>query len=276
MITTQAIHLGPIMLPWSIMILVLAILISILVCKFSRSYFKVSAAQWTVFNDSIWTAILIGLSAGRIGFVALNFSIYLEHPLDIIKIQDKGFQIYCALFAALAWIYWKNRALTKKFLILAMTIFLVVFVAGRFIHQQIQMQYQQFPEAHLLNLEQKNVELTQFLGKPVVINLWASWCPPCRREMPILSEAQQKYPNVQFIFINQNEDAKTVQTYLLTHQVDLHNVLLDANGTVAQKTGMYGLPSTLFFDAQGQLVDSHMGEISHAMLQQQIQKLTSK
>jgi len=276
MITTQAIHLGPIMLPWSIMILVLAILISILVCKFSHSYFKVSAAQWTVFNDSIWSAILIGLIAGRIGFVALNFSIYLEHPLDIIKIQDKGFQIYCALFAALAWIYWKNRALTKKFLILAMTIFLVVFVAGRLIHQQIQMQYQHFPEAHLLNLEQKNVELTQFLGKPVVINLWASWCPPCRREMPILSEAQQKYPNVQFIFINQNEDAKTVQTYLLTHQVDLHNVLLDANGTVAQKTGMYGLPSTLFFDAQGQLVDSHMGEISHAMLQQQIQKLTSK
>ncbi len=276
MITTQAIHLGPIMLPWGIVILVLAILMSLLISRISRSFFNVSLIQWSIFKDSIWTAVLIGLIFGRVGFVILNFNIYLEHPLDMIKIQDKGFQIYWGIITAFAWIYWKNKVLSKKFLTIVMTVFIVTFITGQLIQQHIQMQYQQFPKAHLLTLQQEKIELTQFLGKPTVVNLWASWCPPCRREMPILSEAQQKFPNVQFIFINQNEDAQTVQNYLQTHKVNLKRVLLDTNGIVAKNTGMFGLPSTLFFNAQGQLVDSHIGEITYAMLQQKIHSLESK
>ena len=160
-------------------------------------------------------------------------------------------------------------------MIFLLSIFTTLLLLGTYIHKQIILQYQQFPKVSLRNLQQQKVELVQFIGKPTVINLWASWCPPCRREMPVFHQAQKNYPNVQFVFINQSEDAATVDTYLRQYTLDLNWVLLDANGITAQKTGMYGLPSTLFFNAQGQLVESHMGEITHAALDHYVQKMIS-
>ena len=278
MITAQAIHLGPIMLPWGLMILIVAIGIVLLIGQYSPygyRRFKISDTQWDVFKDTIWTAILIGLLCARIGFVLLNLDAYLQHPIEIIKIQDKGFNFYLGLLAAFLWIFWKNYAVKKSFLIILFSIFTTITFLGSYIHKQVLLQYQQFPKVSLTNLQQQKVELVQFMGKPTVINLWASWCPPCRREMPVLDQAQKTYPNVQFVFINQSEDVATVDTYLQQHTLNLHWVLLDPHGSTAQKTAMYGLPSTLFFNAQGQLVDSHMGEITHVALDHYVQKIIS-
>ena len=275
MISTQAIHLGPIMLPWGFIILTVAIGTALLLGKYFRHRFTVSKVQWVIFKDSIWTAVLIGLVCSRIGFVVLNWDIYLQHPIEIIKIQDKGFDLFSGIISAFVWIFWKNRQLKKSFLIFLLSIFTTLLLLGTYIHKQIILQYQQFPKVSLRNLQQQKVELVQFIGKPTVINLWASWCPPCRREMPVFHQAQKNYPNVQFVFINQSEDAATVDTYLRQHTLNLNWVLLDANGITAQKTGMYGLPSTLFFNAQGQLVESHMGEITHAALDHYVQKMIS-
>lgn len=275
MITVQAIHLGPFMLSWSLTILIVAILISMLVGRLSFRYFKLSNVQWSLFKDSIWSGVFVGLLCARIGFVLFNLEAYLEHPIEIIKLQDKGFNLYIGVFATVLWILWKNYALKKRFIILIFTTFALISVTSHYAYRQIQLKYQQFPKVSLLNLQQQPIELKQFLGKPTVINLWASWCPPCRREMPVLSEAQKKYPNVKFVFINQNEDAVTVQNYLQQNSLQLDEVLLDTNGSTAQKMGMFGLPSTLFFDAQGKLIDTHMGEITHAALHQKIQNLVS-
>ncbi len=276
MITTQAIHLGPIMLPWGVVILIAAIAASLLIGQLCKKYFAVSDPQWIIFKDSIWSAILIGLICARIGYIVLNLDIYLQHPLEMIKIQDKGFDIFTGLIAAFLWIFWKNRQLKKVFICILVTIFLMISISATYIHRQIQTQYQQFPKVKLLDTQQNRVDLQQFIGKPTVINLWASWCPPCHREMPVLNEAQQKFPDVQFVFINQGEDAQTIQAYLKKNSIQLKWVLLDLEGITAQQTGMYGLPSTLFFDAQGKLMDTHMGEITHAALHQKIQKLVSK
>jgi len=276
MITAQAIHLGPIMLPWGLTILMLAILMSVVIGKFSFQYFSISNLQWAAFKDSIWSAFLVGLLSARAGFVLLNLDVYLEHPIEILKIQDKGFHLYVGIACAGLWMVWKNRSLKKIFIALCFAAFALFFISGQYFYQQVQLQYQQFPQVNLVNLQQEHVELTQFLGKPTVINLWASWCPPCRREMPVLNDAQQRYPNVQFVFINQNEDAKTVQTYLQQHKLNLHWVLLDFDGVTAQKMGMFGLPSTLFFNAQGKLIDTHMGELTHTALHQKVQRIVSE
>ncbi|NUF64582.1 TlpA family protein disulfide reductase [Acinetobacter bereziniae] len=275
MITLQAIHLGPFMLPWTLTILMVAILVSVIIGKLTYRYFELETSQWSTFKDSIWTGIWLGVLCARIGFVLLNLEVYLDHPIEIIKIQDKGFNLYLGVIAAFLWIIWKNRLLKKSFILLLLTIFSLLSVSAHYTYRQIQLQYQQFPDVQLLNLQQQPIKLTKYLGKPTVINLWASWCPPCRREMPVLSEAQKKYPNVKLIFINQNEDAVTVQNYLQQHSLQLDEVLLDTNGSTAQKMGMFGLPSTLFFDAQGKLIDTHMGEITHAALHQKIQNLVS-
>ena len=111
-------------------------------------------------------------------------------------------------------------------------------------------------------------------GKPMVVNLWASWCPPCRREMPVLAAAQQQQiGGVSFVFANQGEDVFTIQHYLEEGQLVLGNVLLDPRKTLGQKYGSMALPTTLFYDAAGRLVVTHLGALSSASLASKLKQL---
>ena len=109
----------------------------------------------------------------------------------------------------------------------------------------------------------------------MVVNLWATLCPPCVLEMPVLLQAQMNHPEVNFVFINQGESAQRVQTWLGTRQLPLRNVLLDANQQALPAFKQKGLPTTLFFDAQGQLVDTRTGELSTATLAQRLQTVSA-
>lgn len=99
-----------------------------------------------------------------------------------------------------------------------------------------------------------------------MINLWATWCPPCRREMPVLERAQHQRPDVTFLFVNQAESMQSVSTFLATQGLTLDNVLFDASGRLGQAVGSMALPTTLFYRADGRLINSHLGELSQASL----------
>jgi thiol-disulfide isomerase/thioredoxin len=115
--------------------------------------------------------------------------------------------------------------------------------------------------------------LSAFHGKPTVINLWASWCPPCRREMPAFAKAQASNPDVNFVFLNQGEAPPDVAQFLAQHAPTLRNVLLDPAGEASRKLSNRGLPATLFLDAQGRLVDLRVGELSTASLAQRLEAI---
>lgn len=149
---------------------------------------------------------------------------------------------------------------------------------GLALKQQLQPQVH-FPQVKLLALDSshqadKQVDLAQFIGQPTVVNLWASWCPPCHREMPVLAQAAKQYPAVQFVMLNQAEDPETVRAYLRQYQFQFQHVLLDLQGEVPAQINSFGLPTTLFFDAQGQMIARHMGELSPAMLQQYLKQIS--
>jgi thiol-disulfide isomerase/thioredoxin len=110
-------------------------------------------------------------------------------------------------------------------------------------------------------------------GQPMVVNLWASWCPPCRREMPVLAAAQQQEKGMTFVFVNQGEGAGTALHYLSSQQLDLRHVLFDAVAQLGHATGSSALPTTFFYDADGRLVDTHFGELSKASLASKLAKL---
>jgi len=112
-----------------------------------------------------------------------------------------------------------------------------------------------------------------FHGKPTVINLWASWCPPCRREMPAFAAAQAANPDVNFVFLNQAEAAQDVAQFLDKHAPALRNVLIDPAGEASRKFSNRGLPATLFLDAEGRLVDLRVGELSTASLAQRLESI---
>lgn len=109
--------------------------------------------------------------------------------------------------------------------------------------------------------------MMHYQGKPTVINLWATWCPPCRREMPVLEQAQKKHQDVNFVFINQGEQAEQILAFLEEQGLDLSNLWLDSNGLSGQAIHSKGLPSTIFIDSSGQIKNTRLGELSAASLE---------
>ena len=116
---------------------------------------------------------------------------------------------------------------------------------------------QRFPK-----LQGEPIRLSALTGKPSVINLWAAWCGPCRREMPVLRDAQAHYPGMTFVFANQGEAAGTVQEYLTSAHITVANVVLDSRRDIAHLAGAAVVPTTLFFDRQGALRTMHQGALS--------------
>ncbi|WP_198919197.1 TlpA family protein disulfide reductase [Pseudomonas chlororaphis] len=210
---------------------------------------------------------LLGMLAARIGFVVAYWKHYRHDLWQIIDLRDGGFLPWpgaiVLLLAALAW-GWRRPALRKPlgagvgsglaFWLLA-TLSLSIFEQGT-----------RLPEIALRNADGGTVQLTSYQGKPLVINLWATWCPPCRREMPVLERAQQQRPDLTFLFVNQAESMQSVSTFLATQDLNLNNVLFDGSGRLGQAVGSMALPTTLFYSADGRMLGSHLGELSEASL----------
>ncbi len=132
------------------------------------------------------------------------------------------------------------------------------------------------PDLSFKRLGAGTVRLRQFLGRPLVINLWASWCPPCRAEMPLLAEAQGRYKEVTFVFVNQGEDEATIHNFLNEKGLPLGWVLLDPESRLSHELRAGGLPTTYFFDAKGNLVAVHPGQLFQAALEGYLEKLVAR
>ena len=130
------------------------------------------------------------------------------------------------------------------------------------------------PQAQFTTLAGQTTNLRALAGgKPLVVNLWATWCPPCRLELPFLADAQFREPGIVFVFVDQGEDATTVTRYLRSAQLDLDNVMLDIGGGLGREIGATGLPVTLFYDANGRMADSHLGALSPSLLADKLERL---
>jgi thiol-disulfide isomerase/thioredoxin len=133
------------------------------------------------------------------------------------------------------------------------------------------------PKGALTTLAGEPVDLAALgAGRPMVINLWATWCTPCRREMPVLAAAQQTQGGVRIVLVNQGESGATAQRYFTAAGLNVSNVLLDPGAGIAREVGSRGLPTTLFYDAAGRLVDTHLGEISADALASKLNRLRAR
>ena len=117
------------------------------------------------------------------------------------------------------------------------------------------------------------VELERLRGRPVVMNFWASWCVPCRKEMPHLQAAHQRFGDrVSFVGVN-HQDGRTPARDLLGQTGVTYPSGSDPEGKVASDYGLRGMPSTVFISAGGQIVASRTGELSRSELEDMIQNL---
>ncbi len=106
----------------------------------------------------------------------------------------------------------------------------------------------------------KKVELKNFKGKPVVINFWASWCGPCREEMPFLEKTWDEYRDkgVVFLGINVLDEEKNAKDFLHSFEISYVN-LRDSSGEIASYYGVTALPATFFIDKEGKILRRNYG-----------------
>ncbi|WP_313053352.1 TlpA disulfide reductase family protein [Stenotrophomonas cyclobalanopsidis] len=219
--------------------------------------------------------LLVGLLCGRVSFIAANFAFYRDAPWSMLQIADGGYHVVVVLAAALGWGVWRLRrhpSLRVPVLCSALAGALLWGV-GSYGLSQWQANTLSLPSVQVVDMQGQSLDLDRFRGKPVVLNLWASWCGPCRREMPVLARAQQSHPELQFVFLNQGEGQEEVRQFLAAEQLALRDVLLDEPASASTALGVRAYPSTLFFDAQGRLQDLHLGELTQAGLEHKLRRL---
>jgi peroxiredoxin len=130
------------------------------------------------------------------------------------------------------------------------------------------------PDFELLDMNGETVRLSDYLGRPVILNFWATWCAPCRLEMPELQRAQAEFgdegPVV--LTINQEESAERVAEFLDEVGLTLP-ALLDSDAEVGKMYGAFFLPTTVIVDQDGRVAAIHRGMISRDELDEYLGRL---
>lgn len=113
------------------------------------------------------------------------------------------------------------------------------------------------------------VQLSDYFGKPLVLNFWASWCGPCKSEMPAFQQAYEQEDGVQFLLVNMTGGRETQADAeaLLAQEGYTFPVLFDLDLDAAMTYGVTALPTTYFLDAEGNLVAWAQGAIDAETLQ---------
>jgi len=267
----NALPLGPLLLPYALLLVFAAAGISLLVGR------RVGRRTGVDVESTLWNALAVGAVVARLAFVFEYKTLYFSSPLSIIDIRDGGWNATAGL--AGAWFYAFHRYQKSPALrqglqrgLLAGT---AVFAMGiGWLAIQSGPGQQPMPDLELTALDDQApaVRLADFSGKPVVVNLWATWCPPCVREMPMFLEAQRQHTDVHFVFINQGEDRARVARWLHGRQLSLANMLIDDKRQASAVFKQQGYPTTLFFNARGEMVASRLGELSAATLEQNLER----
>jgi len=264
-----SVGVGPVSLSIEHVLLILAFGVALLVGAIA------GRKQKTPVAGSLADIFLVALVSARIGFVVRYFEHYQNDWLGMVDIRDGGFDVITGVLIALVFTgyrMWRQSTLRKPLsaaLIAGAMTWGITFGAIALIHQQTS----GLPDVELAELNGQPTSLTAIAdGKPLVVNLWATWCPPCIREMPVLETAQQNYTDIRFVFANQGEHGETIRRFLEKQSLNLDHVVRDQTGSFGQVVGSHGLPTTLFYSADGQLLDSHMGELSRATLVEKLER----
>ena len=265
----DVVKLGPLIIPLSAVLTVLAIVAATTTADWL--YRRRGADAGAV----LWRMIVVGFLAARAVFVLKHHDIYGQAPWTALDIRDGGFDLTAGLIVAcvIGAELTRRRAALRRPLLASVLAGAVVWIGGQLAAQALAPPQPPMPDVMVRRLDGSEVALRSLADRPLVVNLWATWCPPCRREMPAMQAAQRANPDIGFVFVNQGESAAIVRRYLSTQQLQLQNVVIDPAGQLAARTGAAGYPTTLFYSADGKLRLRHVGELSEATLRDKLATL---
>lgn len=122
------------------------------------------------------------------------------------------------------------------------------------------------PDFKLETLDGTSQALSDYLGKTVMINFWATWCPPCRVELPVFESFADRFSeDFVVLAINSGEERRDVQDFLNLHPYEL-TFLLDESNSVGSLFQVRGLPTSIFIDPEGFIQYTHIGQLDDLLL----------
>ncbi|WP_228116276.1 TlpA disulfide reductase family protein [Fictibacillus phosphorivorans] len=133
------------------------------------------------------------------------------------------------------------------------------------------------PTFSLRTLDGKQVDLNDYRGKKVIINFWATWCPPCRDEMPEMEKFYNEYRNkdieilavnLEYSETNTEKVRKFVQEYKLSFPIPL-----DEKNTIGKQFRAVSIPTSYFIDEKGVISNSHIGPMDYDFMKNEIDKM---
>lgn len=130
---------------------------------------------------------------------------------------------------------------------------------------------------YAFDLDANKVALSEKAGKPVVVNFWATWCPPCKSELPHFEKLYKELGDkVEFMMVNmtdgQRETTDSVKSFIKETGYTFP-VYCDSDGSAAAAYEVYSIPVTLFIDKNGSLSDMRIGVLSESALRKGIEKI---
>ena len=136
------------------------------------------------------------------------------------------------------------------------------------------------PPLRFQNLDEETIDISDLKGKVVIVNFWATWCPPCRREMGSLEKLYQatKGRDVEVLAVNIGEDIDTVFSFLgMVEPFPNFQILLDREATSMDSWNVKGLPTTYIIQPDGNLAYLAVGgrEFDHPQILQHITRLAA-
>lgn len=121
---------------------------------------------------------------------------------------------------------------------------------------------QQLPDVELQTIDGKAQSSNSLLGAPLIINFWYSTCEPCRREMPVLAYAHEKYGSkISFLGLNMNDSASVAKEFAEKYNVK-YEIAFDPSGSFISGLGIATAPTTLFVSKDGVVLDQVAGELT--------------
>lgn len=119
------------------------------------------------------------------------------------------------------------------------------------------------PGFSLINMNDQEVNLSDYRGQKVFLNFWASWCPPCRKEMPDMQKLHEEYGDeIAILAVNIGENKSTVINFMMQNKLNLP-VLLDLNKSTAQNYLVRAIPTTFILDEDGIIIEKTFGALSY-------------
>jgi thiol-disulfide isomerase/thioredoxin len=277
------INIGPLALNGSLLAFVVAWFTCLTLIKI---YCQKKKVEFEPIRKLLEGMVVSGIVGARLFFVAQFHDSFINKPWEVLFFWQGGFTLMGGVAGALIFALWvlvikpaKNK---KQLVVIGSTALLLTSIGFWTSLTALSYFYPQPEPPALLNFELTDmsdnpVQFDDLAGKPMVLNFWATWCPPCRREMPLLESSYADYQQqgIAIVAINVGEDGNTIQNYLEANALTLP-VWKDgvhATNTVFGYFGGKVMPTTLFIDKQGVVIRTRTGELSAATLRQGIEEI---